>query len=130
MATGKSGGIIGKSGEFRGNSGEIWGKLGKNWGQNSLVGKSISPTWGKEVENEGKLFHKNSHLGNVYETAGGSEREFRFHHKFQLHSTVYVMCTAGDHTLNTSYSATIIEKCLLVLILPCEHHFHASQFNY
>ena len=56
--------------------------------QNSLAGKSISPTSGKKGENEGKLFHKNSHLGNLCETSGGNERGFRFHDLFQLHSTV------------------------------------------
>ena len=50
--------------------------------------KSISPTSGKKGENEGELFHKK---WNLCETGGGNEREFCFHNKFQLHSTVPVM---------------------------------------
>ena len=79
--TGESGGISRNHweiGGIRGNSGEIRGKLGGNSGivfppmvkQNSLAGKSISPTSGK---NEGKLFHKNSHLGNLCETYAMSD---------------------------------------------------------
>ena len=56
--------------------GEIWGKLGENWG--IVFPQSISPTSGKEGENEGKLLHKNSHLENLCETGGGNEREFVF----------------------------------------------------
>ena len=43
---------------------------------------------GYQEENEGKLFHKNSHPGNLWETSGLNEREFRFQHKFQLHSKI------------------------------------------
>ena len=56
--------------------------------QNSQARESISPASGK---NEGKLFHKNSHPGNLCVTGGGNEREIRFHHKFQLHITVLSM---------------------------------------
>ena len=72
--------IGGTRGKFRGNSGEIRGKLGNcvSLGkQNSLAGKSIFPTSGKKGENEGKLFHKNSHLGNLCETGGENEREMK-----------------------------------------------------
>ena len=67
-------GIIGKSEKFRGNWKEIGGKLGNCVSlmgkQNSLAGKSISPTSGKKGENEGKLFHKNSHWGICVKQVG------------------------------------------------------------
>ena len=52
----------------RGNLGEIQGEFGGNWG---------------------KIGELCLHNGNLCETGEGNEREFRFHDKFQLHSTVY-----------------------------------------
>ena len=64
------------------NSGGIGGKLGNCVSpmgkQNSLAGKLISPRSGKKGENEGKLFHKNSLLGNLCETGDENEREISF----------------------------------------------------
>ena len=86
--TGESGGIIGKLGEFGGNSGKNWGEIGKLCfpnGETEFPDEQINfPHIG---ENEGKLFHKNFHLGNLCEIAGENEREmkgnFCFHNHFQ-----------------------------------------------
>ena len=96
---------IGESGGISRNQGEI-GEIGRKLGncilsmgrQNSLKGNSISPRSKKKGENEEKQFHKNSHLGNLSETVGGNEREFRFHHKFQLHITVALVVGITLHT--------------------------------
>ena len=76
---GESVGIIGKAGEFRGNSGGNSGEIGESCFPNGETefpdGEIDFPQIGEKGGGDGKLFHKNSHLGNLCETGGGNERE-------------------------------------------------------
>ena len=96
---------MGNRGKFRGNSGEIGGELGECVSpmrkQNSLEGKSIFPTLGKKGENEAKLFHKNSHLGNLCETGGENEREMK-----------------GNFVFTTSFNCTVLYIAILFNLSP------------
>ena len=112
--TGESWGISRNHWEIRGNWGEILGKFGENWWISGefkgnwweILGKLVEnwwiafPQWWNRIHRLWNQF--STHQGkrgemrencftNVWNRWGkwkGSEREFRFHDQFQLHSTV------------------------------------------
>ena len=81
--------IVGIWGKFKGNLGKI-GELCFPDGKTELPGEEInSPLIGGKGRNEGKLFNKNSHLGNLCEAGGENEREMKGNFVF----TTSFICT-------------------------------------
>ena len=64
---------------------------------------------GKKGENERKLFHQNSHLGNLCETGGGNEREMK-----------------GNFVFTTSFNSTVLYNYVNITVF---HVFKVTLYS-